>query len=275
MNGETFSDPVAQQYYQQGETELATAQSAESVLRMADTLARQDGRADLMQSACYFLAAAHFLEIRDPAKSAHAYHQAGHQLQRLTQWTHAARAFSNAGRFAEQAARVETTLPAQHHLQHFAVRSYSRANHCYAETGELDGSEQEYLKEQEARVVWAKMQGKHPLARLAWKATSNYGTSFARWGVWVAGMTGAFGVLYELFFRLHWLEPMETANTASWIPLWSGLYYAVNVTAALGLVDYQPSHFISQGVVIVNVLLGYLLLGIGIGIIGRMIKTRS
>jgi hypothetical protein len=48
----------------------------------------------------------------------------------------------------------------------------------------------------------------------------------------------------------------------------------VNITAALGLVDYQPSHAISQGVVVANVLIGYLLLGIGIGIIGRMVKTR-
>jgi hypothetical protein len=48
----------------------------------------------------------------------------------------------------------------------------------------------------------------------------------------------------------------------------------VNITSALGLVDYEPSHAISQGVVIVNVLIGYILLGIGIGIIGRMIKTR-
>jgi hypothetical protein len=47
----------------------------------------------------------------------------------------------------------------------------------------------------------------------------------------------------------------------------------VNITSALGLVNYQPSNVVSQGVVIVNVLIGYILLGIGIGIIGRMIKT--
>jgi hypothetical protein len=138
----------------------------------------------------------------------------------------------------------------------------------------LEWSEAEYLNERNARVAWAKMQGKHPWAQLAWKATSNYGTSFARWGLWVLGTIGLFSLLYELFFQLNWLQPMEGMNHAAWVPVWSGLYYSVNVTAALGLVDYEPANMFSQGVVIVNVLIGYILLGIGISIIGRMIRTR-
>lgn len=228
-----------------------------------------------MQSAFYYLAAAHFWEERDLAKSAQAYHQAGSQLCRLGQFTQAGRAYSNAGRMAERAAQAQDADSTGHDLQHFAVRSYSRANYCFAEVGELEWLETEYINERDARVTWARMQGKHPWAQLAWKATSNYGTSFARWSMWVLGTIGAFSVLYEAFFRLQWLEPMETVNAAPWVPLWSGLYYSVNITAALGLVDYQPSNAISQGVVVVNVLLGYFLLGVGIGIIGRMIKTRG
>ena len=274
MSNPTFSDPIAQQYYQQGESELESTQSADNVLRKAELCGQKDARAEIMQSAFYYLAAANFLETRDLAKSAQAYHQAGFQLHRLDQFTQSARAYSGAGKLAERAAQFETTESARHHLQHFAVRSYSRANHCFAEVGELEWSETEYLNERNARVTWAKMQGKHPWAQLAWKATSNYGTSFSRWGAWVLGTIGTFSVLYELFFRLHWLAPMETAAQVAWIPLWSGVYYSVNITSALGLVDYQPSHFLSQGVVILNVLIGYILLGIGIGIIGRMIKTR-
>lgn len=275
MTEPTFSDPIAQQYYQQGETEILTTQSADAVLRKAELCSQKDARADIMQAAFYYLAAANFLESRDLAKSAQAYHQAGYQLHRIDQFTQAGRAYSNAGKLAERAAQAETTDSARHHLQHVAVRSYSRANHCFAEMGELEWSEAEYLNERNARVTWAQMQGKHPWAQLAWKATSNYGTSFARWGAWVLGTIGTFSVLYEIFFRLHWLEPMETAASVAWVPLWSGLYYSVNITSALGLVDYQPSHVISQGIVIVNVLVGYLLLGVGIGIIGRMIKTRG
>ena len=274
MSGQTFSDPLEQEFYRQGETELETSQSAEAVLRKAEAFGRKDTRAEIMHSAFYYLAAAHFLESREIAKSAQAYHQAGYQLQRLDQFTQAGRAYSNAGRLGERAAQTAMPDSAKHDLQHFAVRSYSRANHCFAEVGELEWSETEYLNERNARLTWAKMKGKHPWAQLAWKATSNYGTSFTRWGIWVLGTIGTFSVLYEIFFRLHWLEPMEPANAAAWIPFWSGLYYSVNVTAALGLVDYQPSHVISQGVVIFNVLIGYLLLGIGIGIIGRMIRTR-
>ena len=275
MSNQTFTDPVAQEYYRQGEAELETTQTAEALLRKAEVCGQKDARAEITQSAFYFLAAAHFLESRDVAQSSQAYHQAGQQLQRLAQFTQAARAYSNAGRLAERAAQATAADSAKHDFQHFAVRSYSRANHCFAEVGELEWSEAEYLNERNARVTWAKMQGKHPWAQLAWKATSNYGTSFSRWGAWVLGTIGTFSVLYELFYRLHWLEPMETAAPVAWTPLWSGLYYSVNITSALGLVDYQPSHFISQGVVILNVLIGYILLGIGIGIIGRMIKTRN
>lgn len=275
MTEPVFSDPLAQQYYQQGETELAAAQSAESVLRKAELCGQKDSRADITQSAFYYLAAAHFLENRDPAMSAQAYHQAGYQLHRLDLFTQAGRAYSSAGKLAERAAATEAAESTRHHLQHLAVRAYSRANYCFAEMGELDWSEAEYLNERNARLTWSKMQGKHPWAQLAWKATSNYGTSFARWGAWVLGTIGTFSVLYEIFFRLHWLVPMETAAPVAWVPLWSGLYYSVNITSALGLVDYEPSHFISQSVVVVNVLVGYLLLGVGIGIIGRMIKTRA
>jgi len=274
MPNQTFTDPVAQGFYQQGVGEISAAQSAEDILKKAEALARHDSRANLMEAACYYLAAAQFLETRDPAQSAHAYHQAGRQLQHLDLFMQAARAFSQSGSWAEQAAGRETDPARQQGLQHAAVRAYSRANHCFAEAGELDESESAYLKEREARLIWAKMQGKRPWAQLAWKATSNYGTSFSRWALWVAGTIGAFSVLYELFFRLHWLEPMESASPTAWIPIWSGLYYSVNVTAALGLVDYQPSNAISQAAVITNVLIGYILLGIGIGIIGRMIRHR-
>lgn len=274
MSNQAFQDPVAEQLYAEGTTELEAAQSADTVLRKADACAQADARAEIMQSAFYYLAAAHFLEHRDSGRSAHAYHQAGQQLHRLHQYTLAGRAFSNSGRLAELAAKTALEQSERHHLQHLAVRAYSRANHCFAEGGELDWSETEYLNERNARITWAQMQGKHPWAQLAWKATANYGTSFSRWGLWVLGTIAVFSLLYELFFQLHWLRPMENSNPAVWIPVWSGLYYSVNVTAALGLVDYQPSNVISQSVVIVNVLIGYILLGIGIGIIGRMIRTR-
>jgi len=207
MTEQTFSDPIAHGYYLQGEREISTTQSADEILQKADALVRQDSRTNLMHAACYYLAAAHFLETHDPAKSAHAYHQAGHQLQQLDQFIHAARAFLQAGTWAEQAARNGAAASTQQHLQHGAVRSYSRANHCFAEAGELDESESAYLKERDARVAWAKMQGKHPLALLAWKTTSNYGTSIPRWTAWILGTIMLFSLLYEVFFRVQWLQP--------------------------------------------------------------------
>ncbi|HET8722141.1 MAG TPA: hypothetical protein VFM24_08945 [Nitrospira sp.] len=274
MTERTFTDPLAQEFYRQGELELESAQSAEAVLRQAEAFGQKETRAEIMQSAFYFLAAAHFLESRNAGESARAYHQAGQQLQRIGQFTQAGRAYSSAGTQAERAARSAAAAASRHDLQHLAVRSYSRANHCFAEVGEFEWSEAEYLNERNARVTWAKMEGKHPWGQLAWKITSNYGTSFSRWGLWVIGTIAVFSVLYEAFFHLRWLEPMDSMAVARWIPFWSALYYSVNVTAALGLVDFQPTHLVSQGVVVINVLAGYILLGIGIGIIGRMIRSR-
>jgi hypothetical protein len=274
MSQPSFPDSIGEHFYRLGETELASTQSADAVLRKAAAYELKDDRADIMQSAFYYLAAAHFLESRDRGKSAHAYQSAGQQLHRLQQFTQAARAFSNAGRVAEQAARSMPPGPDQHRLQHLAVRAYSRANHSFAEAGELDASEVEYLNERNARIAWAQMQGKHPLALLTWKATSKFGTSISRWVAWIAGTLAAFSLLYEVFFRLHWLEPMGNTTPSGWIPLWSGFYYAINVTSSLALVEYQPTHPICQAVVMLNVIVGYLFLGIGIGIVGRMVTSR-
>lgn len=272
MANPTFSDPAAQRYYQQGETELEATQSADSVLRKAELCGQLDSRTDIMQSAFYYLAAGHFLEARDRARSAQAYHSAGQQLHRLQQHTQAGRAFSSAGKLAELAAHAARDASDRHHLQHLAVRAFSRANHSFAEAGELDWSEAEYLNERNARLAWAKMQGKHPWALLAWKATSNFGTSIPRWTAWIGGTLLVFSLLYEVFFRLQWLEPMGNTTPSGWIPLWSGFYYAINVTSSLALVEYQPIHPVCQAVVMLNVIVGYLFLGIGIGIVGQMVK---
>ena len=45
MTEQTFSDPIAQGYYRQGESEIATTQSTDEVLQKADALVRQDSRA--------------------------------------------------------------------------------------------------------------------------------------------------------------------------------------------------------------------------------------
>lgn len=274
MSDQTISDPIALRYYQEGETELEATQSAEAILRKAEACGQQEARMEIMQSAFYYLAAAHFLENRNPATSAHAYQGAAFQLQRLQQSTQAGRAYSSAGKLAERAAKAAPPGSVQQQLQHLAVRSYSKANHCFAEAGELDCSETEYLNERNARVAWAQMQGKHPLALLTWKATSNFGTSIPRWIAWIGGTLAAFSLLYELFFHLHWLEPMGNTTPSAWIPLWSAFYYAINVTSSLALVEYQPTHPICQAVVMLNVIAGYLFLGIGIGIVGQMVKNR-
>src|SRR4026208_2388910 len=113
MAEQTFTDPLAQEYYREGEMKLESAQSAEAVLRQAEAFGQKEARAGVRQAGFYFLAAAHFLESRDAKESARAYHQAGQQLHRIGQFTQAARAYSSAGHQAERASRVATGLPTQ------------------------------------------------------------------------------------------------------------------------------------------------------------------
>src|SRR6476619_946607 len=112
MAEQTFTDPLAQEYYRQGEMELESAQSAEAVLRQAEAFGQKEARAEVMQSAFYFLAAAHFLESRDAKESARAYHQAGQQLHRIGQFTQAARTYSSVD--TRQSARPEWPRPPHH-----------------------------------------------------------------------------------------------------------------------------------------------------------------
>lgn len=273
MNDPLLSNLLAQLDDQQGECEISSVQAANDLLQQADSLTRRDAHADVMQAAQHYLAAARFLEHRDPSKSAQAYHEAGQQLHWLRQFTQAGRAFSHAGRVAEHTAAAVPAGPDQHRLQHLAVRAYSRSNNSFAEAGELDASEAEYVNEQNARRVWSKMQGTHPVALLLWKVTNTIGTNTLRWTACIGGALMGFSLLYELFFRLHWFEPMGNTTPSTWIPLWSGFYYTINVTSSLALVEYQPVHPICQAVVMLNVIAGYLLLGIGIGMVGRMMRA--
>ncbi|CUS32915.1 hypothetical protein [Candidatus Nitrospira nitrificans] len=274
MTDPSHSNPVARLDSQQRPLEISTLQSADDILQQADALTRHDSHADVLRASQYYLTAAHFLETQDPLRSVQAYYNAGRHLHWMAQFTQAGRAFSNAGRVAERAAAAMPAGPDQRDLQHLAVRAYSRANNSFAEAGELDASEAEYLHERNARLAWSKMQGKRPLALSPWKATSNFGTSIPPWMAWIGGALAAFSLLYELFFRLDWFTPIGNTTPSAWIPLWSGFYYAINVTSSLALVEYQPVHPICQAVVILNVIAGYLLLGIGIGMVGRMMQTR-
>ncbi|NOU10307.1 MAG: hypothetical protein HOO98_09860 [Nitrospira sp.] len=268
-----LSDPVAQHDDQLLTHQISTVQSADDTLKKADDLVRHNSHADVKKAASYYLAAAHFLESRDPARSIQAYQSAGQQLHWLQQFTEAGGAFFNAGRVAEQAVSAMSAGPDQHRLQHLAVQAYSRANNSFAEGGELELSETHYVNERNARLAWAKMQGKQPLFLRTPKATSIFATDIPRWTAWGSGVLVVFTLLYELFFRLQWLEPLGNTTPSVWIPVWSGFYYMINVTSSLALVEYQPVHPICQAVVMLNVIVGYLFLGIGIGIVGRMTQT--
>ena len=124
----------------------------------------------------------------------------------------------------------------------------SRANHCFAEVGDLELNRPISRNAMRGSSVWAKMQGKHPLAFLAWKRTSSYSTSISPWTTWIMGTIMLFSLLSEIFFRVQWLLPMSDTNhnQSALIPLWSGFYYAINVTSSLALVEYPPTHPIAQ-----------------------------
>ena len=81
-----------------------------------------------------------------------------------------------------------------------------------------------------------------------------------------------FSLLYDVFFRVKWLQPMSNANPSAWISLRSDLYYAIDITSSLALVEYQPTHPIAEAIVMLNVIAGYLFFGLGR--VGQLIKNR-
>jgi hypothetical protein len=100
------------------------------------------------------------------------------------------------------------------------------------------------------------------LARVLW-ATTDYGRSLTRWVCWCAVVITLFGVLFG-----------RSDSLLSETGLGQGLYFSVITFTTLGYGDITPISTAGQLLVVIEVLLGYAMLGLLVAILSRKVTGR-
>ncbi len=125
---------------------------------------------------------------------------------------------------------VRRTIMDQNYLHEF--RSYSRPN---------------------AAIYWV------------WRATSDCGRSFLRWGLWILALSVVFGALFQLV-------AVDYGDHQT--PL-SSFYFSIVTLTTLGYGDVLPASAPAQMLVLVEVVLGYLMLGGLLSIFANKMARRA
>lgn len=186
------------------------------------------------------------------------FHFAGHAFREIGQLNRAADAYRRAG-----ITSGEGDAP-----KDFGIRSLARAKMCYREIGEDDKADEAHRLEWDARRA-----SSCPCARFTlwiWKVTSGYGTKAFPWVLWVLGMLAAFTICYQIMYWLGWL-------CVGKCPKWgcfTGAYYSVVTMSTLGYGDISPARCPAQLAVTIQLVLGYVFLGIGLTILGNKVIRR-
>ncbi len=105
--------------------------------------------------------------------------------------------------------------------------------------------DQNYLKEFRDRTRFSR------LAYQVWWVTSDCGRSLSRWCAWIALLTLFFAYLYTLV-------GVDYGKYSNWI---GPLYYSVVTLSTLGYGDIVPATSLARIVAMVEVMIGYLMLG--------------
>lgn len=192
------------------------------------------------------------------------FHFAGHAFREIGQLNRAADAYWRAGALGtflkdgQNKIELPTTL---------SVRSYARSKVLYSEIGQIRDSDKSHRLEWEARKRRAGILNKFLL--WIWKYSCQYGTSFLTWLVWLVGITVLFTVTYELLHDHGLIYQGQT-----WYAWLSSFYYTIVTTSTVGYGDFVPIGKIAQMIVVLNIVLGYFILGTGLTIISRKLLGR-
>ena len=119
--------------------------------------------------------------------------------------------------------------------------------------------DQNYLAELRSRSRY------HAVVYWLWWATSDCGRSLSRLGVWIAAVTFAFGFAYT-FCSIHYGDP-ET-----WL---SPYYFSLVTLTTLGYGDVLPASAGAQALVMMEVVVGYMMLGGMISIFANKMARRA
>jgi uncharacterized protein YjbI with pentapeptide repeats len=115
---------------------------------------------------------------------------------------------------------------------------------------------------------------KHPKLFYLWWLFADCGRSFFRWALWSFGFAIGFAFIYYSFYKDYMLN-FQTIYVSEEFPLFSFIYYSIVTFTTLGFGDIVPRTGWLQFWVMLEVILGYIMLGGLISILANKLARRS
>ncbi|MFT7559720.1 MAG: hypothetical protein ACI93R_001635 [Flavobacteriales bacterium] len=112
----------------------------------------------------------------------------------------------------------------------------------------------------------------HPLAYFVWLTLTDCGRSLMRVVLWSLVQSVSFGIMY--FSLGPHAFSISNPNGLKW-DLFSAIYFSVVTFTTLGFGDITPNTQLAAAIVIVEVVIGYVMLGILISILANKVARRS
>lgn len=103
-----------------------------------------------------------------------------------------------------------------------------------------------------------------------WWAFADCGRSFIRWGLWSLALISVFGVVFYLIGDSHFVVDHLQSHR-----LFAMMYYSVVTFTTLGFGDIKPASTEAAAFVMVEVVLGYVMLGGLVSIFANKLARRS
>ena len=125
------------------------------------------------------------------------------------------------------------------------------------------------------------MRLQHPRWALVWGVTCFYGQSITLWALWCLFFAFIFGLIYSggtlVALSTSWMESLTSGNAIdAHLPSWLTPYYFSIVTfTTLGFGDIRPLNIWGELVVILEVIFGYVGLGLLISILANKVARRA
>ena len=267
INLEKISDTEARDFCYEG-LKLCQNGKQDKAIEFANDNRLESDYKKRVKAAFYYLAIAkYYYENNNKEKSGDYFHKAAHLLKSTNYTNQAARAYGCAGSELKEYFKISHDIK----KLKLAVRSFGQSKICFYNTGDSDKSEKMYIEEQKTKIDLLQYQFNFGLllkllSLKLWRFSSNFGTSFFRWFCIAGGFIIFFSILYNI---LHYYKYLIAKN---WNLYLSPVYFSVMTISTLGYGENYSTTNLSQLVIIFNIVIGYFLLGLGIGIITRKIK---
>jgi hypothetical protein len=115
-----------------------------------------------------------------------------------------------------------------------------------------------------------KFKKRHPKLHFIWWLFADCGRSILRWALWSLGLSLFFGLLWLILGgNFFYFNPEKNITWLSYF------YYSFVTFTTLGFGDIVPTNWISETLVTIEVILGYIMLGGLISILANKLARRS